>query len=212
MKKTLLAIIIMMLIGCSSKTVEPTIEPTKYPVVDPTTETTAEPAEETTIVEAVEGDTGQGPVVLDIVYGTISIPEGLYYEVYDIFATKDDPFGLNSVIFGKDGVDFGGTIDITSMLIVEDLEDAANVCIKRNDFEYKESEIKDDVVINGATYKHVIITDADKDEVTDYIVGVYDYDDGLNYVEISFRVRAGRGISIDDPLSQEVLKGLQIPN
>ena len=72
----------------------------------------------------------------------------------------------------------------------------------RNDYATEDVEMKDDIIINGKTYKHAYYVE---DEI-DYLITIYEYSDAFNYVEVSFN-----SLDLNDPLAQEFLNGLQIP-
>lgn len=204
MKKILILFILLLLVvGCGNKETTPQATPTPETIEETTEEIKEETptvSEEPKIIEVVSGDIGSGPATLDLVYGLVYVPEGLDYEVYDLFATKDDPFGKNTLDFGIDRLD--NRLDITSMLVVPDLDAAVEEFLYRNDYATEDVEMKDDIIINGKTYKHAYYVE---DEI-DYLITIYEYSDAFNYVEVSFN-----SLDLNDPLAQEFLNGLQIP-
>ena len=154
-----------------------------------------------------KGDIGSGPVKIDSGLTQISIPEGLDYELYMSFV--DGNTGSIRVNFGT-GNRGAGHIEVTTTRMIKSLDDAANECIRMNDFGTLDSEIGDEVKYGDLTYKYVTIKETDVTNVKYYLVAYYNRSDDKDiYVELS--TNGGDSyykMDIDDPLVGELLKSL----
>ena len=154
-----------------------------------------------------KGDSGSGPVKIDSGLTQIFIPEGLDYNLYMSFV--DGNTGSIRVDFGI-GNRGAGHIEVTTTRMIKSLDDAANECIRMNDFGTLKSEIGDEVIYGDLTYKYVTIKETDETNVKNYLVAYYKRSDDKDiYVEL--RTNGGDSyykMDIDDPLVGELLKAL----
>ncbi|HZK39459.1 MAG TPA: hypothetical protein VFD23_04840 [Clostridia bacterium] len=161
--------------------------------------------------ESIEkGDRGSGPVVIESTLSIVSIPEGLDYELYNAYD--------NSV-----RVDFGagntgaGHIAFSTTRMIKSLDDAANECVRTNDFTGSlESEIGEEVTYGDLTYKAVNIWKPDegdtKGHTEHFLAAYYTTAAGKDaYVEVRANGEGNyRNIEIDNPLIVEILNTLKL--
>lgn len=169
-------------------------------------------AEETTVEETTasaelqEGDSGEGEKTLDSDFCTVTIPEGLQYEV-DTYYHDEDALGTIKIDFGKNGTS-EGRLEVSTTRMISSLDDAVNECIRvRNLDTYKEgkSEIGEEVTYGDTTYKEVKMSHDYGAETC--LVSYYKRADGKNiYVEIKTNQADSFKLPVDDPLVQELAK------
>lgn len=169
-------------------------------------------AEETTVEETTasaelqEGDSGEGEKTLDSAFCTVTIPEGLQYEIYTYYHDEDN-LGSISINFGKKST-IEGKLEVSTTRMISSLDDAVNECIRvRNLDTYKEgkSEIGEEVTYGDTTYKVVNMSHEYGAETC--LVSYYKRADGKNiYVEIKTTQNDFDKLPIDDPLVQELAK------
>lgn len=161
--------------------------------------------------ESIEkGDRGTGPVVIESTLSIVTIPEGLDYMLYDAYS--------NAV-----RVDFGagntgaGHIAFSTTRMIKSLDDAANECVRTNDFTGAlKSEIGEEVTYGDLAYKAVTIWKPDEGDTkghTEHFLAAYykTADDKDAYVEIRANGEGNyRNIEIDDPLIVEMLNTLKL--
>ena len=154
-----------------------------------------------------KGDRGSGPVKIDSGLTQISIPEGLDYELYSSYV--DGNTGTISVDFGM-GNNGAGRIEVSTTRMIKSLEDAANECIRTNDFGTMESEIGSEVTHGDLTYKYVTIQKPDGSNTKYFLVAYYKRSDDKDiYVELSTNGADNYyNMDIDNPLIGEVLDAL----
>ena len=148
-------------------------------------------AEETTVEETTasaelkEGDSGEGEKTLDSAFCTVTIPEGLQYEIY-FYNHDEDALGTIEIDFGKKYT-IEGKLEVSTTRMISSLDDAVEECIRvRNLDTYKEgkSEIGEEVTYGDITYKVVNMSHENGAETC--LVSYYKRADGKNiYVEIS---------------------------
>lgn len=169
-------------------------------------------AEETTVEETTAsaelqaGDKGKGEKTLDSAFCTVTIPEGLQYEVY-FYSHDEDALGTIQINFGKKS-SIVGTLEVSTTRMISSLDDAVNECIRvRNLDTYKEgkSEIGEEVTYGDTTYKVVNMSHENGAETC--LVSYYKRADGKDiYVEIRIKQLDIDKLTIDDPLVQELAK------
>lgn len=169
-------------------------------------------AEETTVEETTAsaelqaGDSGEGVKTLDSDFCTVTIPEGLQYEV-DTYYHDEDALGTIKIDFGKKGTS-EGRLEVSTTRMISSLDDAVNECISvRNldTYENGKSEIGEEVTYGNTTYKQVSLSNGYGAETC--LVSYYKRADGKNiYVEISTKQTDFDKLPIDDPLVQELAK------
>lgn len=174
-----------------------------------TSEVKAEEAtvEETTAsAELQVGDSGEGEKTLDSDFCTVTIPEGLQYNVYSYYH-DEDALGTIEIDFGKKGTT-EGRLEVSTTRMISSLDDAVNECIRvRNLDTYKEgkSEIGEEVTYGDTTYKVVKMSHEYGAETC--LVSYYKRADGKDiYVEIKTTQNDFDKLPIDDPLVQELAK------
>lgn len=167
-------------------------------------ETTVE--ETTASAELQEGDRGEGEKTLDSAFCTVTIPEGLQYEIYTYYH-DEDALGSISINFGKNST-IEGKLEVSTTRMISSLDDAVNECIRvRNLDTYKEgkSEIGEEVTYGDTTYKEVKMSHDYGAETC--LVSYYKRADGKDiYVEIKTTQNDFDKLPIDDPLVQELAK------
>lgn len=169
-------------------------------------------AEETTVEETTasaelqEGDSGEGEKTLDSDFCTVTIPEGLQYNVYSYYH-DEDALGTIEIDFGKKSTT-EGRLEVSTTRMISSLDDAVNECIRvRNLDTYKEgkSEIGEEVTYGDTTYKVVKMSHEYGAETC--LVSYYKRADGKDiYVEIKTTQNDFDKLPIDDPLVQELAK------
>ena len=169
-------------------------------------------AEETTVEETTasaelkKGDSGEGEKTLDSVFCTVTIPEGLQYEV-DSYYRDEDTLGTIKIDFGKKGTT-EGRLEVSTTRIISSLDDAVEECISvRNLDTYEEGkyEIGEEVTYGDTTYKQVNFSHEHGAETC--LVSDYKRADGKDiYVEIKTTQNDFDKLPIDDPLVQELVK------
>lgn len=169
-------------------------------------------AEETTVeattasAELQAGDSGEGAKTLDSDFCTVTIPEGLQYEV-DSYYHDEDALGTIKIDFGKKGTS-EGRLEVSTTRMISSLDNAVNECIRvRNLDTYKEgkSEIGEEVTYGDTTYKVVKMSHEYGAETC--LVSYYKRADGKDiYVEIKTTQNDFDKLPIDDPLVQELAK------
>lgn len=167
-------------------------------------ETTVE--ETTASAELQAGDKGKGEKTLDSAFCTVTIPEGLQYEVYSYYH-DEDALGTIQINFGKKS-SIVGKLEVSTTRMISSLDDAVEECIRvRNLDTYKEgkSEIGEEVTYGDTTYKVVNISHENGAESC--LVSYYKRADGKDiYVEIRIKQLDLDKLTIDDPLVQELAK------
>ena len=169
-------------------------------------------AEETTVEETTasaelqEGDSGEGEKTLDSDFCTVTIPEGLQYEIY-FYNHDEDALGTIEIDFGKKGTT-EGRLEVSTTRMISSLDDAVEECIRvRNLDTYKEgkSEIGEEVTYGDTTYKVVNMSHEHGAETC--LVSYYKRADGKDiYVEIKTNQDDNFKLPVDDPLVQELAK------
>ena len=167
-------------------------------------ETTVE--ETTASAELKEGDSGEGEKTLDSAFCTVTIPEGLQYEIY-FYNHDEDALGTIEIDFGKKGTT-EGRLEVSTTRMISSLDDAVEECIRvRNLDTYKEgkSEIGEEVTYGDTTYKVVNMSHEHGAETC--LVSYYKRADGKDiYVEIKTNQDDNFKLPVDDPLVQELAK------
>ena len=169
-------------------------------------------AEETTVEETTasaelkEGDSGEGEKTLDSAFCTVTIPEGLQYEIY-FYNHDEDALGTIEIDFGKKYT-IEGKLEVSTTRMISSLDDAVEECIRvRNLDTYKEgkSEIGEEVTYGDTTYKVVNMSHEHGAETC--LVSYYKRADGKDiYVEIKTNQDDNFKLPVDDPLVQELAK------
>lgn len=169
-------------------------------------------AEETTVEETTasaelkEGDSGEGEKTLDSAFCTVTIPEGLQYEIY-FYNHDEDALGTIEIDFGKKYT-IEGRLEVSTTRMISSLDDAVEECIRvRNLDTYKEgkSEIGEEVTYGDTTYKVVNMSHEHGAETC--LVSYYKRADGKDiYVEIKTNQDDNFKLPVDDPLVQELAK------
>lgn len=169
-------------------------------------------AEETTVEETTasaelqEGDSGEGEKTLDSAFCTVTIPEGLQYEIYTYYHDEDN-LGSISINFGKKST-IEGKLEVSTTRMISSLDDAVNECIRvRNldTYEDGKSEIGEEVTYGDTTYKVVKMSHEYGAETC--LVSYYKRADGKDiYVEIKTNQADFFKLPVDDPLVQELAK------
>ena len=169
-------------------------------------------AEETTVEETTasaelkEGDSGEGEKTLDSAFCTVTIPEGLQYEIY-FYNHDEDALGTIEIDFGKKYT-IEGRLEVSTTRMISSLDDAVEECIRvRNLDTYKEgkSEIGEEVTYGDTTYKVVNMSHEYGAETC--LVSYYKRADGKDiYVEIKTNQDDNFKLPVDDPLVQELAK------
>lgn len=169
-------------------------------------------AEETTVEETTasaelqEGDSGEGEKTLDSAFCTVTIPEGLQYEIYTYYHDEDN-LGSIKIDFGKKST-IEGKLEVSTTRMISSLDDAVEECIRvRNLDTYEEgkSEIGEEVTYGDTTYKVVKMSHEYGAETC--LVSYYKRADGKNiYIEIKTTQNDFDKLPIDDPLVQELAK------
>lgn len=154
-----------------------------------------------------KGDRGSGPVKIDSGLSQIFIPEGLDYELYSSFVNGNT--GTIRVDFGT-GNSGAGHIEVTTTRMIKSLDEAANECIRMNDFGTMNSEIGDEIIYGDLTYKYVTIQKPDGSNIKYYLAAYYKRSDDKDiYVELSTNgADSYYKMDIDDPLIEELLQAL----
>ena len=169
-------------------------------------------AEETTVeettasVELQTGDRGEGEKTLDSAFCTVTIPEGLQYEIYTYYHDEDN-LGSISINFGKNST-IEGKLEVSTTRMISSLDDAVEECIRvRNldTYEDGKSEIGEEVTYGDTTYKVVEMSHEYGAEIC--LVSYYKRADGKDiYVEIKTNQAESFKLPVDDPLVQELAK------
>lgn len=169
-------------------------------------------AEETTVEETTasaelkEGDSGEGEKTLDSAFCTVTIPEGLQYEIY-FYNHDEDALGTIEIDFGKKYT-IEGKLEVSTTRMISSLDDAVEECIRvRNLDTYKEGkfEIGEEVTYGDTTYKVVNMSHEHGAETC--LVSYYKRADGKDiYVEIKTNQDDNFKLPVDDPLVQELAK------
>lgn len=167
-------------------------------------------AEETTVEETTAsaelqtGDRGEGEKTLDSAFCTVTIPEGLQYNVYSYYH-DEDALGTIQIDFGKNSA-IVGRLEVSTTRMISSLDDAVNECIRvRNLDTYKEgkSEIGEEVTYGDTTYK--LVNMSHENGAESCLVSYYKRADGKDiYVEIRIKQLDIDKLTIDDPLVQEL--------
>lgn len=167
-------------------------------------ETTVE--ETTASAELKEGDSGEGEKTLDSAFCTVTIPEGLQYEI-NFYNHDEDALGTIEIDFGKKYT-IEGKLEVSTTRMISSLDDAVEECIRvRNLDTYKEgkSEIGEEVTYGDTTYKEVKMSHDYGAETC--LVSYYKRADGKDiYIEIKTTQNDFDKLPIDDPLVQELAK------
>ena len=167
-------------------------------------ETTVE--ETTASAELKEGDSGEGEKTLDSAFCTVTIPEGLQYEIY-FYNHDEDALGTIEIDFGKKGTT-EGRLEVSTTRMISSLDDAVEESIRvRNLDTYKEgkSEIGEEVTYGDTTYKVVNMSHEHGAETC--LVSYYKRADGKDiYVEIRTKNNGLSNLEITDPLVEELAK------
>lgn len=154
-----------------------------------------------------EGDTGSGPITIESRFGSITIPEGLDYELY----TNPLKEGSSTVQvnFGKGNTN-AGSILVSTTRMISSLDDVANECIRANDYGIKDPVMGDDVTFGDLTYKSVTIEDPDRNAVEYYLVSYYKTANNRDvYIEVYANGNEEYDtIDIDDPLVAKIMEKL----
>lgn len=170
------------------------------------TETQPETEAPTENKEIEMGDRGEGEKTLDSAFCTVTIPEGLQYEIYTYYHDEDN-LGSISINFGKKST-IEGKLEVSTTRMISSLDDAVNECIRvRNLDTYKEgkSEIGEEVTYGDTTYKVVNMSHEHGAETC--LVSYYKRADGKDiYVEIKTNQADSFKLPVDDPLVQELAK------
>ena len=169
-------------------------------------------AEETTVEETTasaelrEGDSGEGEKTLDSAFCTVTIPEGLQYEI-NFYNHDEDALGTIEIDFGKKYT-IEGKLEVSTTRMISSLDDAVEESIRvRNLDTYKEgkSEIGEEVTYGDTTYKVVNMSHEHGAETC--LVSYYKRADGKDiYVEIKTNQDDNFKLPVDDPLVQELAK------
>lgn len=180
------------------------------------TETPGENEEPKETTSFASGDKGTGEAFISNGLFSVTIPEGLDYEIYTWYTAEDnEKFGTYEIDIAEKGASSVVRLTVTTQRMVDSLESAAKECIRMNDFSgAKTATIGADITINGVTYKTVTITgDESYDETNMYYATFYYTNaDGDNdvYVEIS-STEAGpfTNLSMENPLVQKMIESLK---
>lgn len=213
----LIIILTFSLVACGGEEVDKT-EDTEEAATEEEPEEAAEEVAEIDIENAgilidgeigEEDDKGTGPAKIESRLGVINIPEGLDYKIYHV-PTEGKGTSIQ-VNFGIDNVN-SGLIEISTTRMIESLDDAADECIRMNDFGTMDSVLGEEVIYGDNTFKALTIQKSDKSRITNFLVSYYKTDDDNDgYVEVAANEESGAyGIDINDPLIKEMLESLVI--
>ena len=176
-------------------------------------ESSQEPAEESDAesAELKEGQEGEGPVTLDTVFFTVTIPEGMKYEIASYSVDESaNPRGVIRIYFGK-GNTSGGTFIVDTVRMIKSLSDAADECLRTKNLDtYKEGkyEMKDEISYGDTTYQ--ALDTSTEYSAHSYLVSYYSREaDGVDiYVEIETKTDGYGSLPMDDPLVAEMLNSI----
>ncbi|MGN0499130.1 MAG: hypothetical protein ACI4F6_08750 [Acutalibacteraceae bacterium] len=190
--------------GSSSETTPSSSESAE--ITPQATETQPETEAPTENKEIEMGDRGEGEKTLDSAFCTITIPEGLQYEIYTYYHDEDN-LGSISINFGKKST-IEGKLEVSTTRMISSLDDAVEECIRvRNIESYTDGkyEIGEEVTYGDTTYKQVNFSQEFGSEAC--IVSYYKRADGKDiYVEIKTNQADSFKLPVDDPLVQELAK------
>ena len=190
--------------GSSSETTPSSTESSE--TTPKATETQPETETPTESNEIEMGDSGEGEKTLDSVFCTVTIPEGLQYEV-DSYYRDEDALGTIKIDFEKKGTT-EGRLEVSTTRMIKSLDDALQECIRvRNIDSYEEGkyEIGEEVTYGDTTYKQVNFSHEYGAETC--LVSYYKRADGKDiYVEIKTTQNDFDKLPIDDPLVQKLAK------
>ena len=166
----------------------------------------AAPAGSAASSETKSGDKGTGPAAIETSVATISVPEGVDYEVSDWYPLEDGtPGGSYSFYLGK-GDTNGGCLTFSSTRVVKSLDDAAGECIRVCDYDSSGTNSRGDKVsYNGLDYLPVTVTRAGVTK--NFLVAYFQSTDGKDiYVELNKTLIS----SLDDETAAAILNGVSI--
>ena len=190
----------------SSETTKTTSSSESSETTPQATETQPETESQTESKELEAGDSGEGEKTLDSAFCTVTIPEGLQYNVYSYYH-DEDALGTIEIDFGKKYT-IEGRLEVSTTRMISSLDDAVQECIRvRNLDTYKEgkSEIGEEVTYGDTTYKVVNMSHEHGAETC--LVSYYKRADGKDiYVEIRATNKGTISLDITDPLVQELAK------
>ena len=104
------------------------------------------------------GESGDGEAKLDAGLFTMTVPEGLKYEVYTYYMDASNNLATIEVNFGKSSAT-EGRVTVTTQRMVKSLDDSEAESIRMySSFDGMESESLGEVTIGGMTFKKLHIT------------------------------------------------------
>lgn len=151
--------------------------------------------------------TGTGPAKIETRLATMLIPEGLDYQVYQV-PLEGDTSSMR--------IDFGvantnaGFIEVSTTRMIKSLDDAANECIRTNDFGTMDSEIGQEITYGDKIFKEVTIQKPDGSRVDYFLVHYYEAEnDWDGYIEVKTNGEGGAyKMDIKDPLIDQLLESI----
>lgn len=177
------------------------------------TETAAETSSETETTTAQDdgkmnvGDTGEGEKMLESELFSVTIPQGLKYEVYT-YSMVDDTNGTVDINFGKNST-IDAKLTVSTQRMVNSLDEVEERAIElRNLNTYKEgkSEVGEDITIGDVTYRKISVsTEYGSDEL---MVGYVKTGAGLGgYIEIN--LEGSGGLTFDDAEVKSLIESIE---
>lgn len=203
----LAAAMLLSLAACGSKPADTSsAAPAETTVSAGASADAAAPAGSAASSETKSGDKGTGPAAIETSVATISVPEGVDYEVSDWYPLEDGtPGGSYSFYLGK-GDTNGGCLTFSSTRVVKSLDDAAGECIRVCDYDSSGTNSRGDKVsYNGLDYLPVTVTRAGVTK--NFLVAYFQSTDGKDiYVELNKTLIS----SLDDETAAAILNGVSI--
>ena len=155
------------------------------------------------LTSADNGTTGEGPITLDTVFATYDIPAGMQYKI-NMLPAEGETRGTGDINFGLSDTRDDVRIIVTTMRMVESLDDAVNECLRINNQNDEAIEELGEVTYGGTTYRTISIPGGYSTKF--FLIGYYAEGSSDFYIEIS---AFESDISIDDPAVVQLMNGIQ---
>ncbi|MDY0236602.1 MAG: hypothetical protein RBR71_11255 [Gudongella sp.] len=152
---------------------------------------------------------GTGPATLETRLGSMVIPEGLDYQVYQV--PLEGKTTSLEIDFGVGNTN-AGYINISTTKMVKSLDEAVLETIGMNDFGTMESVIGEEIAYGDKTFKEVTIKKSDGSRVDYFLTYYYPAEnDWDGFVEVKTNGEGGAyKMDIKDPLITALLESLVV--
>lgn len=215
-----IAVIMLLLTACndngdSGSVAPPAATPTKAATAEPTPEPTAEPepktapdadVDEDALTDLAKDDAGDGPVTLGTSCLSMTIPEGMKYQVYELYDSED---AFTAEFWYGQNFALSGSVHVSSTRMISSLDDAANECERMRGFDgAKTREDIGEAEYGDMTYH--VMTISDSSETKTYYVGHYKNDTfGDMYIEVAVITEGMFSMQVDDPNFLAIINSLK---